>query len=32
MSVKKELSETEGKTTDQYIRQALTILAKRKGV
>lgn len=32
MSVKKELSEMEGKTTDQYIRQALTILAKRKGV
>lgn len=32
MSVKKELSEVDGKTTDQYIRQALTILAKRKGV
>lgn len=32
MSIKKELCTIEGKTTDQYIRQALTILAKRKGV
>lgn len=31
-SVKKELSLQEGKTVDQYIRLALGILAKRKGV
>ncbi len=31
-SLKKELLEIEGATTDQYIRKALTILAKRKGV
>lgn len=30
--IKKELSLQEGKTTDQYIRLALGILAKRKGV
>lgn len=31
-SLKKELLEIEDATTDQYIRKALTILAKRKGV
>lgn len=31
-SLKKELLKLENATTDQYIRKALTILAKRKGV
>lgn len=31
-SVKKELAVLEQKTTDQYVRSALTMLAKRKGV
>lgn len=31
-SIKKELATLEQKTTDQYVRSALTMLAKRKGV